>query len=82
MSQSNLKEELRALMAGIVEKDPSEIGDDVRLRELGVDSMQAIEIISEIERRYHIKIAESEFDQVRTLNLASAFLAQKLGQAG
>ncbi|MBL8602694.1 MAG: acyl carrier protein [Myxococcales bacterium] len=82
MSQSNLKEELRALMAEIVEKDPSEIGDDVRLRELGVDSMQAIEIISEIERRYHIKIAESEFDQVRTLNLASAFLAQKLGQAG
>ena len=81
-SNATLKEDLRALIAEIIEKDVSEVGDDVLLRDLGVDSMQAIEIISDIERRYQLKIAESEFDQVRTLNLASAFLAQKLGQAG
>ncbi len=78
MSQHALKEELRALIAEIIEKEPGEVPDETRLRDLGVDSMQALEIISEIERRYQVKIVESEFEQIRTLNLASAMLAQKL----
>lgn len=78
MSQEALKEELRALIAEIIEREPAEVPDDTRLRDLGVDSMQALEIISEIERRYQVKIVESEFENIRTLNLASAMLAQKL----
>lgn len=73
-----LKEDLRALIAEIIEKDADAIGDDVLLRDLGVDSMQAIEIISDIERRYQLKIAESEFKNISTLASAHRFVEEKL----
>ncbi len=78
MPNDSLKNDLRSLIAEIIEKEPSEVGDEVRLRDLGVDSMQAIEIISDLERRYQIKIAESEFQRVTTLNSVAELLAQKL----
>ena len=78
MAHENLKGELRDLIAEIIEKDPGVIGDDVPLRDLGVDSMQAIEIITDIERRYHLKIAESEFQHVTTLASVHRFVAEKL----
>lgn len=73
-----LKEDLRALIAEIIEKDVDVVGDDVLLRDLGVDSMQAIEIISDIERRYQIKIAESEFKNISTLTNVHRFVDEKL----
>lgn len=75
---ATLKEDLRALIAEIIEKDADAIGDDVLLRDLGVDSMQAIEIISDIERRYQLKIAESEFKNISTLNSVHRFVEEKL----
>ena len=73
-----LKEDLRALIAEIIEKDVDAVGDDVLLRDLGVDSMQAIEIISDIERRYQIKIAESEFKNISTLSSVHRLVEEKL----
>ena len=52
MDNAALKEELRALIAEIIERDAAEVEDTKALRDLGVDSMQAIEIISDLERRY------------------------------
>ncbi len=40
--------------------------------------MQAIEIISDIERRYQIKIAESEFKNISTLASVHRFVEEKL----
>ena len=77
-THATLKEDLRALIAEIIEKDPGAVGDDVLLRDLGVDSMQAIEIISDIERRYQLKIAESEFKNISTLTNVHRFVEEKL----
>ncbi len=79
MAHENLKEELRALIAEIIEREPSDVPDETPLRELGVDSMQAIEIITDIEKRYKIKIAESEYRNVSSLASVAAFLQTKLG---
>ena len=79
MAHETLKEDIRGLIAEIIERDPSTIGDDVPLRDLGVDSMQAIEIITDIEKRYKIKIAESEYRNVSSLASVVAFLQTKLG---
>lgn len=77
-THATLKEDLRALIAEVIEKDPAAVGDDVLLRDLGVDSMQAIEIISDIERRYQLKIAESEFKNISTLANVHRFVEEKL----
>ena len=71
---SNMKEELRALIAEIAEKD--EIPDDVAFKDLGIDSMMGVEIVAAIERKYRVKIEDAELAQVTTLN-ASMELVQK-----
>lgn len=79
MSNPNLKEELRALIAEISEKD--EIPDDVSFKDLGIDSMMGVEIVAAIERKYQVKIDDSELVEVTTLNNSMALVQKKQGAA-
>jgi acyl carrier protein len=74
---TNMKEELRALISEIAEKD--EIPDDVSFKDLGIDSMMGVEIVAAIERKYQVKIDDSELAQVTTLNASMALVQKKLG---
>ncbi len=74
---SNLKEELRALIAEIAEKD--EIPDDVAFKDLGIDSMMGVEIVAAIERKYQVKIEDAELAQITTLNSSMDLVSKKLG---
>ena len=76
MSNANMKEELRALIAEIAEKD--EIPDDVSFKDLGIDSMMGVEIVAAIERKYQVKIEDAELAQITTLNAAMALVEKKL----
>lgn len=69
--------ELRAIFTEITEID--EIPSDKSLKDLGVDSMMALEIVTAIEKKYAIKIEESELNQVATLEKAAALVSKKLG---
>jgi len=72
---TNLKEDLRALIAEIAEKD--EIPDDVAFKDLGIDSMMGVEIVAAIERKYQVKIDDSELLEVTTLNNSMALVQKK-----
>ncbi len=76
---TNMKEELRALIAEIAEKD--EIPDDVSFKDLGIDSMMGVEIVAAIERKYQVKIEDAELTQVTTLNASMALVQQKLASS-
>jgi acyl carrier protein len=76
MSQSNLKEELRALVAEIAEKDA--IPDGATFKELGIDSMMGVEIVAAIERQYRIKIEDDELAGFKDLDAAYALVVKKL----
>lgn len=76
----NLKEELRALIAEIAEKD--EIPDDAAFKDLGIDSMMGVEIVAAIERKYQVKIDDAELVEVTTLNNAMALVRKKRGATG
>lgn len=73
----NLKEELRALIAEIAEKD--EIPDDASFKDLGIDSMMGVEIVAAIERKYRVKIEDAELAQITTLNGSMELVKKKLG---
>lgn len=77
MSNQAMKEELRALIAEIAEKD--EIPDDVSFKDLGIDSMMGVEIVAAIERKYQVKIEDAELVQITTLNASMALVQKKLG---
>jgi acyl carrier protein len=78
MSQPDLKEELRALIAEIAEIDT--IPDATHFKELGIDSMMGVEIVAAIERQYHVKFDDSELAEVSTLNKSYELVLGKLGQ--
>jgi acyl carrier protein len=73
---SSLKEELRALISEIAEQDLTE--DDKLFKDMGVDSMMGVEIVAAIERQYQLKLADSELEEVSTLNRAVALVERKL----
>jgi acyl carrier protein len=76
MSQGNLKEELRALVAEIAEKDA--IPDGATFKELGIDSMMGVEIVAAVERQYQIKIEDDELAGFLDLESAYALVVKKL----
>jgi acyl carrier protein len=76
MSNANLKEELRALVAEIAEKD--EIPDGATFKELGIDSMMGVEIVAAIERQYQVKIEDDELASFKDLEGAYALVVKKL----
>jgi acyl carrier protein len=76
MQTENLKEELRALVGEIAEKD--EIPDGATFKELGIDSMMGVEIVAAIERRYQIKIEDDELSSFKDLEGAYALVVKKL----
>ena len=75
-AEDNLREELRALVAEISEKD--EIPDGSTFKELGIDSMMGVEIVAAIERQYQIKIEDDEIVGFTDLDSAYALVARKL----
>ncbi|MET0390301.1 MAG: acyl carrier protein [Polyangiales bacterium] len=75
-ASEELREALRAIVAEIAEID--EVPDAKPFKDLGIDSMMAIEIVAEVERRYKLKIPEGEIEQVRDLDSVVALVASKL----
>ena len=76
MAPETLKEDLRALISEIAEKD--EIPDDTHFKDLGIDSMMGVEIVAAIERQYKIKIEDKELQEVSTLNKSFDLVKAKL----
>lgn len=67
MANEKMHRELKTLIADVVEIDDFNDDDDF-FTKLEVDSMMALEIMARTEQRYHIRIPETYFTKMRTLN--------------
>lgn len=76
---AELKEKLRGIVSEVSEVD--EIPDDTEFRDLGIDSMMAIEIVAEIERTYKITVPEEELKTLTNLTKVYELVKSKLPQA-
>ncbi len=74
----DLREKLREIIIEVAEID--EVPDDIPFKDLGIDSMMAIEVINEVERLYKIKVPEEELEEIVDLNSVVALIESKLGQ--
>jgi acyl carrier protein len=72
----DLKEKLRAIVMEVAELD--EVPDDEPFKDLGIDSMMAIEIVADVERAYKIKIPEAELEQISDLLSVVRLVESKL----
>lgn len=75
---------IRQTLIELIEADTGEkhnnLAEDVNLREgLGLDSVDVVSIVSQIERRFHVRLSQVELEKLATvadvLNLLQAKLA-------
>ena len=65
----NVEADIRALVAEILETEPNAISSDAHfVKDLGMDSMMALEILASIEKKYRIIIPEEVLPQFTDLN--------------
>ncbi|PIU39921.1 MAG: acyl carrier protein [Candidatus Omnitrophica bacterium CG07_land_8_20_14_0_80_50_8] len=63
-----IREDVKKLLAKILEVDISKIEDETNLVDtLGADSMMALEIMAKIEKKYDIDIPEEELPKMTNL---------------
>ena len=78
----DLENDIRNLIAEIIEKDPSAITPDAKfVEELGVDSMMALEILAGLEKKYRIAIPEEKLASITTLKETVAIAREFLEAA-
>lgn len=75
----DLKQKLKEIIIEVAEID--DIPDDKPFKDLGIDSMMAIEVITDVERFYKIKIPEEELERIVDLNSVVALVQEKLATA-
>src|SRR3990167_2896454 len=79
-SHNNVDQEIRKLLAEILETDPESIdGDAGFVKDLGMDSMMALEILAGIEKKYRIVIPEETLPKFTDLNTTIKIVKDLLG---
>ncbi|MEM9070144.1 MAG: acyl carrier protein [Myxococcota bacterium] len=71
-----LKEQLREIISEVSEVD--DIPDDTLFKDLGIDSMMAIEIVADVERTFKLSIPEDELQDLTHLNAVYEKVKAKL----
>ncbi|MBK8170850.1 MAG: acyl carrier protein [Sandaracinaceae bacterium] len=70
-----IEEEVRALVAEIVEIDPSKVNGATRMREdLGMDSLGSLELLSSLSERFSVDLELEEALGIVTVDDACTFL--------
>ncbi|MEU1789271.1 acyl carrier protein [Streptomyces sparsogenes] len=74
-------EELRAFVADVLDVEEEDVTDDADfVKELGVDSLMALEVMVVLEKKYAVKLREQEMKEITCLRNVHDLLASKLGK--
>jgi acyl carrier protein len=76
MTPAEIKSIILDILSGIApDEDLSGLKDDVPLREqLELDSMDFLDIVMELRKRYRVQIPEDDYIQLATMNSTVAYL--------
>jgi len=66
-STEEIREEVRQIVARIAELPPEKVSAEATLESLGVDSLNGLRIVVEVEKRYGVVIPESEITKIRSV---------------
>jgi acyl carrier protein len=75
-----IEDELRAIVAEVAELDPSSIDLSGTLADAGVDSLMAMEIAVDVERRYRLSFTVEELKGIRTFGSLVALTQAQLAE--
>lgn len=79
--QIDVEKDIKEIVAMILEKEPNEISlDDHFVKDLGMDSMMALEVLASIEKKYRIVIPEDALAKFTTLKATIAIVKDILAK--
>ena len=79
-----LKKEIKELLVEIIQEilpdeDCSNLDPDIKLKEqLGLDSMDFLDIVMELRKRYGIEVPEADYANLATVNSCIDYLEPQL----
>ena len=75
----NLEEEVKRVIANTILRSPEELKPETNFwKDLGVDSIKAIEIVVAIEKRFKVNIRDEQISKVNTIGEALELVKQGL----
>ena len=78
---ADVEKDIRALVAEILEIKPEDITPDAHfVKELGMDSMMALEILASVEKKYRITIPEDALPKFTDLKTTAGIVHNILNQ--
>jgi len=76
-----LKAEIRSMVARVGDLKEAEIGDDTDLaNDLRMDSLQALELLAELENHFQIEISEEQLRRFTSVNNIVGLVEELCGQ--
>ena len=72
-----VEEELRSMLARMTDVPAEQFHGTVRLDELGIDSLMATEIVSEVHEVFHISILQDHLQELQTFDALRDYLDQR-----
>ena len=80
-SNINVEKDIRALIAEILEAEPDSFEGGARfVKDLGMDSMMALEILAGIEKKYRVVIPEDLLPKFTDLNTTVSIVKDLLAK--
>ncbi|MEW6380114.1 MAG: acyl carrier protein [bacterium] len=76
MTQEEIKASVLDIISEIVpDEDTNQLDPDVRIRDqINLDSMDFLDIIMELRKRYKVEVPEEDYQNLATLNSCAAYL--------
>jgi acyl carrier protein len=75
----NVQQKVSAILTEKLGIEPSQITPSANfLKDLGIDSLDYIELIMEFEQVFNIRIPDTEGEQIRTVGQAVEYIEKKL----
>jgi acyl carrier protein len=76
MSEPEIEQRLRTVLAEVSHKDLSGTGpDDDLVRVLGLDSLAALRLLAAVEKRFGVRFPDNRLGEFRTLRQLCDFIA-------
>ncbi len=76
------KSEIRLEIAKILAVEESEITDEAHfVEDLGMDSLQALELLVRLEKRYNVKLSQEALRQFKSLTTTAEAILTFVGKA-
>lgn len=81
MIYTDVREQLKREIAEKCEISAESIDENTPLPDLGLDSLQALQLVVLLERTYHISIGDDDLQHFQTISKIAEFVTMKVGEA-